>query len=231
MCKAKKSLDTKSSNTLLSLHNFNHSRFYLLNFNPHQPNNKSTMRFTQTFFAVTALAAVSFADDNGPCDDQNDNGVVCSNGVPVSSNGVALNANTATITTTNAASTTSLGSRISLISSTDTDIIVLTTQSVVVDTTSLPHSLDTRTSTNLNTIVQTLESVYTTNTLGNSASSSSSSRVVATTTNTVTTGTAAGASAASTSASATGNLAALQTAGKFAPFGVAVAALGFAAAL
>ncbi|KAI5266826.1 hypothetical protein E4T47_08187 [Aureobasidium subglaciale] len=180
------------------------------------------MRFTPTFFAVAALTAVGFAQDNDDCDD----GTSCINGTPVSTALVAVDTNTVTNTVTDLTDSTSLGSRISLISSTDTAIIVSTTQSVVVMTTSLPSSLDTRTSTSLNTIVQTLESVFTTNTLGNSVSPTSS-RVVATTTNTVTTGT--GASAAS--ASSTGNFAALQTAGKFAPFGVAVAALGFAAAL
>lgn len=148
--------------------------------------------------------------------------------LPVSSNGVAINTNTVTNTVTDAAASTSLGSRISLISSTDTDIIVSTTRSVEVATTSLPSSLDTRTSTNLNTIVQTLESAFTTNTLGNSASTSRAVVATTTNTNTVTTGTAASGTAASTTSSGLG---ALQTAGKYAPFGVAVAALGFAAAL
>ncbi|THW31136.1 hypothetical protein D6D25_05743 [Aureobasidium pullulans] len=188
------------------------------------------MRFTQTFFIAAALAAVGFADDDGPCDPQNDNGVVCSNGTPVSSDGVAINTNSVATTVTDAdASSTSLGSRISLISSTDTAILVSTSTNVEFGTTSLPSSLDTRTATNLNTIVQTRESVYTTNTLSNSASRSSAiSNTVATSTNTVTTGTAASGTAASSTSSGLG---ALQTAGKYAPFGVAVAALGFAAAL
>ncbi|THX53400.1 hypothetical protein D6D11_04461 [Aureobasidium pullulans] len=190
-----------------------------------QPKPQTTMRFTQTFFIAAALAAVGFADDDGPCDPQNDNGVVCSNGTPVSSDGVAINTNSVTTTVTDAdASSTSLGSRISLISSTDTAILVSTSTNVEFGTTSLPSSLDTRTATNLNTIVQTRESVYTTNTLSNSASRST----VATSTNTVTTGTAASGTAASSTSSGLG---ALQTAGKYAPFGVAVAALGFAAAL
>ncbi|KAH0275551.1 hypothetical protein KCU84_g19637, partial [Aureobasidium melanogenum] len=111
---------------------------------------------------------------------------------------------------------------------TDTNVLVSTTRSVVYDTTSLPHSLDTRTSTYLNTIVQTQDSAYTTNTLntetvtpttrfggGNAATTTAS-------TNTITTG---------TSSSSTSNPGAMQTAGKYAPYGVAVAALGFAAAL
>lgn len=169
------------------------------------------MRCTQAFFIAAALAAVGFADDNGPCDPQNDNGVVCSNGTPVSSDGVAINTKSVNTTVTDAAaSSTSLGSRISLISSTDTAFLVSTSTNVEFGTTSLPSSLDTRTATNLNTIVQTRESVYTTNTLSNSASRSAS-----------------GTAASSTSS----GLGALQTAGKYAPFGVAVAALGFAAAL
>ncbi|KAI4725534.1 hypothetical protein E4T49_06764 [Aureobasidium sp. EXF-10728] len=184
------------------------------------------MRFTQTFFAVAALAAVGFADDNGPCDDQNDNGVVCSNGTPVSSNGVAINTNTATNTVTGAGASSTTNPRISVISSTNTDILVSTSSNIVLDTTSFPHSLDTRTSTYLNTVVQTLNSQYTTNTL-NTNTMTATSRVggnAATTTaatNTVTTGTAA--------SSSTGAAAALQPG--FAPFEVAMAALGFAAVL
>jgi len=187
------------------------------------------MRFTQTIFAVAALSALGFADDNGPCDDQNDNGVTCVNGTPVSSNGVALDTNT--VTDTVAASTSTGNSRLSVITSTDTNVLVSTTRNVVLDTTSLPHSLDTRTSTYLNTVVQTLDSAYTTNTL-NTNTVTATSRVggnaVTTTasTNTVTTGTAA--SSSSTSSGAAG---ALQTAGNVASFGVAIAALGFAAAL
>ncbi|KAG9525170.1 hypothetical protein KCV07_g1522, partial [Aureobasidium melanogenum] len=186
------------------------------------------MRFTQTFFAVAALAAVGFADDDGPCDPQNDNGVVCSNGTPVSSNGVAINTNTVSTTVTDtAAASSTVNPRISVVSSTDTDVLVSTTRSVVLDTTSLPHSLDTRTSTYLNTIVQTQDSAYTTNTL-NTETVTPTTRVgggaVTTTasTNTITTG---------TSSSSTSNPGAMQTAGKYAPYGVAVAALGFAAAL
>lgn len=187
------------------------------------------MRFTQTFFAVAALAAVGFADDDGPCDDQNDNGVVCSNGTPVSSNGVAINTNTVTNTVTDAASSTN-NPRLSVISSTDTNVLVSTTRNVVLDTTSLPHSLDTRTATYLNTIVQTSDSAYTTNTL-NTETVTPTTRVggnaVTTTasTNTITTRTSSQASAS------TSNPGAMQTAGKYAPYGVAMAALGFAAAL
>ncbi|KAG9826505.1 hypothetical protein KCU98_g13952, partial [Aureobasidium melanogenum] len=187
------------------------------------------MRFTQTFFAVAALAAVGFADDNGPCDPQNDNGVVCSNGTPISSGGSAINTNTVSTTVTDTAAASSTGNpRISTVSSTDTNVLVSTTRSVVYDTTSLPHSLDTRTSTYLNTIVQTQDSAYTTNTL-NTETVTPTTRVgggnAATTTastNTITTG---------TSSSSTSNPGAMQTAGKYAPNGVAVAALGFAAAL
>ncbi|CAD0088269.1 unnamed protein product [Aureobasidium mustum] len=182
------------------------------------------MRFTQTFFAVAALAAVGFADDDGPCDPQNDNGVVCVNGTPVSSDGVAIATNTNTNTVIIDSST--LNPRISLVSSTDTNILVSTTRSLVVETTSLPHSLDTRTSTYLNTVVQTLDSAYTTNTLDTNtvtATSRVGGNAVTTTasTNTITTGTS----------SSTSNPGAMQTAGKYAPYGVAVAALGFAAAL
>ncbi|KAG9529426.1 hypothetical protein KCU71_g9101, partial [Aureobasidium melanogenum] len=185
------------------------------------------MRFTQTFFAVAALAAVGFADDNGPCDPQNDNGVVCSNGTPISSGGSAIATNTVSTTVTDAAASSTVNPRISVVSSTDTDVLVSTTRSVVLDTTSLPHSLDTRTSTYLNTIVQTQDSAYTTNTL-NTETVTPTTRVgggaVTTTasTNTITTG---------TSSSSTSNPGAMQTAGKYAPYGVAVAALGFAAAL
>lgn len=189
------------------------------------------MRFTQTFFTVAALAAVGFADSNGPCDPQNDNGVVCSNGTPVSSGGSAINTNTVSTTVTDAAAASSTGNpRISLVSSTDTNILVSTTRSVDVDTTSLPHSLDTRTSTYLNTVVQTMDSAYTTNTL-NTETVTPTTRVggnAATTTastNTITTGTSSRAS------SSTSNPGAMQTAGKYAPYGVAMAALGFAAAL
>ncbi|THX02308.1 hypothetical protein D6D13_08360 [Aureobasidium pullulans] len=184
------------------------------------------MRFTQTFFIAAALATVGFAQDDNDndndsnvCDPQNDNGVTCSNGTPVSSNGVAINTNTVTNTVTDAAASTSLGSRIS---------DLLDRHRYHLATTSLPSSLDTRTSTNLNTIVQTLESAFTTNTLGNSASTSRAVVATTTNTNTVTTGTAASGTAASSTSSGLG---ALQTAGKYAPFGVAVAALGFAAAL
>ena len=205
-------------------------------FQPNRPN----MRFTQTIFTVAALSALGFAQNGGVCDPQNDNGVTCVNGTPVSSNGVAISTSSATNNNDNDNdnndndndndSTSTGGSRLSVITSTNTNVLVSTTRNVVLDTTSLPHSLDTRTSTYLNTVVQTLDSAYTTNTL-NTNTVTATTRVggaAATTTastNTVTTGTAA--SSSSTGAAA----AAMQTAGNFASFGVAVAALGFAAAL
>lgn len=100
------------------------------------------MHFNKSLLVAAAFAAVGFAQDSGVCDDQNDNGIVCSNGTPVSSDGVALSTvATNTITGTAAATSSGLSGRLSLISSTDTDIIVSTNTDVVYATTSLPHSL------------------------------------------------------------------------------------------
>ncbi|KAI4846547.1 hypothetical protein E4T44_05005 [Aureobasidium sp. EXF-8845] len=187
------------------------------------------MRFTQTAFVVAALSAVGLAQSAGACDPQNDNGVVCSNGTPVSSDGAAIDTNT--VTNTVVASTDN--PRISVISSTDTDVLVSTTRNVVLDTTSLPHSLDTRTSTYLNTVVLTSGSAYVTNTL-NSATASSGSSTSRSTGIVGSASSAASSVASSVASSATssgGAAAAMQTAGSFASFGVAVAAIGFAAAL
>jgi hypothetical protein len=168
------------------------------------------MRFTPTAFVVAALSAVGLAQSAGACNSQNDNGVVCSNGTPVSSNGVAL-------------STSTDNPRISVITSTNTNVLVSTTRNVVLDTTSLPHSLDTRTSTYLNTIVLTSGSTYVTNTL-NSATSTGTAASLSSIASSA-------ASSAVSSARSSGAAAAMQTAGSFASFGVAVAAIGFAAAL
>jgi hypothetical protein len=169
------------------------------------------MHFTQTAFVVAALSAVGLAQSAGACNSQNDNGVTCSNGTPVSSL-VAISSSTD-------------NPRISVITSTNTNVLVSTTRNVVLDTTSLPHSLDTLTSTYLNTIVLTSGSTYVTNTLNSATSSSSGSS------SSRSTGTAASASSSVSASRSSGAAGALQTAGNFASFGVAVAAIGFAAVL